>query len=42
MKIENVFKKSGVFRFLILLMLISNMVYVSIEIYKSKISNSLS
>ncbi|WP_210468482.1 hypothetical protein [Sporosarcina sp. 6E9] len=41
MKIENVFQKSGVFRFIILLMLISNMVYVSIEIYKSQFSNSL-
>lgn len=41
MKKENIFQKSGVFRFILLLMLISNIVYVSIEIYKSQISKSL-
>lgn len=37
----NVFKKSGLFRLIILLMFLLNVVYVSIEIYKAKISNPL-
>lgn len=41
MKKENIFQKSVVFRFIILLILISNIIYVSIEIYKSQISKSL-
>jgi magnesium-transporting ATPase (P-type) len=40
MKKENIFQKSSVFRFIILLMLISNIAYVSIEIYKSQFSKS--
>ena len=40
MKKENIFQKSSVFRFIIFLMLISNIAYVSIEIYKSQFSKS--
>lgn len=40
MKKERIFQKSSVFRFIILLMLISNIAYVSIEIYKSQFSKS--
>ncbi|MHA6261549.1 hypothetical protein ACXYMX_16940 [Sporosarcina sp. CAU 1771] len=40
MKKENIFQKSSVFRFIILLMLISNVAYVSIEIYKSQFIKS--
>ncbi|WP_210467927.1 hypothetical protein [Sporosarcina sp. 6E9] len=38
---NNIFKRSGMFRLIIVLMAISNVIYVAIEIYKSKISKPL-
>jgi len=38
---KNNFKQSGVFRFIVLSMAILNVVYVSIVLYKSKISKPL-
>ncbi|WP_432355726.1 hypothetical protein [Sporosarcina sp. A2] len=38
---KNIFKRSRMFRLIIVLMAISNVIYVAIEIYKSKISEPL-